>query len=34
MARSLRNRQGVELAEAELMRADAMLVVNAREVAG
>lgn len=33
IARSLKNRQGVELAEAELMRAEAMLVGNERATA-
>jgi DNA-binding winged helix-turn-helix (wHTH) protein/tetratricopeptide (TPR) repeat protein len=34
IARALKNRQGVEMAEAELMRAEAMLVVNERAMAG
>ncbi|HYI12771.1 MAG TPA: AAA family ATPase [Thermoanaerobaculia bacterium] len=34
IARSLKNRQGVELAEAELMRAGVMLGVNERAMAG
>jgi DNA-binding winged helix-turn-helix (wHTH) protein/tetratricopeptide (TPR) repeat protein len=34
IARSLNNRQGVELAEAELMRANAMLVGNEQTLAG